>query len=81
MEVWPLTRESDEIRHRLEERITSLFFQGVLSPEEIACLNYRYGLFDGRTYTLEEIASTGEIDLETAENVIAVILRKLRTGK
>lgn len=70
-----------QTQQRLQERITSLFFQGVLSPEEIACLNVRFGIFDGRTYTLEEIASTGEIDLETAKEVETVILRKLRTGK
>ena len=49
-----------------------------LTPREEMVLKYRFGLVDGRTYTLEEVGNIFEITRERVRQIEAKALRKLR---
>ncbi len=49
-----------------------------LTPREEMVLKYRFGLVDGKTYTLEEVGNIFEITRERVRQIEAKALRKLR---
>ena len=60
------------LKDQLEEVLDTL------SPREATVLKLRYGLEDGRAYTLEEVGSKLEVTRERIRQIEAKALRKLR---
>ena len=60
------------LREQLEKVLRNL------TPREEMVLKYRFGLVDGKTYTLEEVGNIFEITRERVRQIEAKALRKLR---
>lgn len=67
--------EDEAYRSLLKEEISSAL--KTLSPREEHVLKLRYGLFDGRNYTLEEIGQQLDITRERIRQIEKKALRKL----
>lgn len=68
--------EESAAGHLLREQIEEML--GALSEREKEVLHYRFGLEDGRSYTLEEVGKRFGVTRERIRQIEAKALRKLR---
>ena len=68
--------EESAAGHLLREQIEEML--GALSEREKEVLHYRFGLEDGRSYTLEEVGKRFGVTRERIRQIDAKALRKLR---